>query len=93
MVGMGAMLRQTTMVPSEANCMATMEEASMPTKSSGTVYAQRLMSSELPHRSSDGRSSSVTVVKAIWIATMVSGSGMCSNASLLKIDMPAEAHM
>lgn len=87
-VGSGDTLRQTTIVPSVAYCMATIDEASMPTKSSGTVSAQRLMSSEPPQRSSDGRSMSAATVKAIWIVTVVSGSGRCASVSLLKMDMP-----
>jgi hypothetical protein len=92
-VGIGATLRQTTIVPSDAYCIATIDEASMPTKSSGTVRPHRLISSEPPHRSSDRRTISDATVNAIWSVTIVSGSGSRTMASLLKMDMPAEATM
>jgi hypothetical protein len=52
-----------------------------------------LISSEPPHRSSDRRTISDATVNAIWSVTIVSGSGSRTMASLLKMDMPAEATM
>jgi len=93
MVGIGAMLRHTTIVPSVEYCMATIDVASMPTKSGGTVVAQRIMSSRPPYDSCDGCMRTKTTVKSIWMATRVKGTGKWLTASLLKMDMPAEAHM